>query len=179
MMFTTPVDASNTYAGTSARLRVAFFWHGLDRGGDRSAAYDDGELARDRSAIDCFIYFHLFAQDEEDAIMSVTHAQPVDAIGVLPAADAPHATKTVTLIKTTSLEVIRLVLPAGKQLANHCVPGEITLQCLVGAATLEADGRSCELAAGTMAFLSGGVAHSLAAKTDATLLLTILLVPKG
>ena len=36
------------------------------------------------------------------------------------------------LFKTEELEVIRLVLAAGKSLPPHKVPGEITIQCLEG-----------------------------------------------
>jgi len=111
--------------------------------------------------------------------MSVTHAQPGEAIGVLPAAGDPHAAQTVTLIKTASLEVIRLVVPAGKQLAPHRAPGEITLQCISGSATLQAGDKSCNLSPGMLTFLAGGQEHALRAKEDSILLLTILLAPKG
>jgi quercetin dioxygenase-like cupin family protein len=111
--------------------------------------------------------------------MSVSHAQPGEAIGVLPAAGSANESKSVTLIKTATLEVIRLVVPAGKQLAQHRVPGEIMLQCLAGSATLDTDEGKCELTAGELTHLAGGQEHSLNAKEDSILLLTILLAPKG
>jgi quercetin dioxygenase-like cupin family protein len=111
--------------------------------------------------------------------MSVSHAQPGEAIGVLPAAGSANESKSVTLIKTASLEVIRLVVPAGKQLAKHRVPGEITLECLMGSATLDTDQGKCELSAGKLTYLAGGQEHSLRASEDSVLLLTILLAPKG
>ena len=111
--------------------------------------------------------------------MSVSHARAGEAIRLLPAAGSPHETQTVTLIKTTSLEVIRLVLPAGKKLAQHRVAGEITLQCLTGSATLVTGAGNCELSAGMLTYLTGGQEHSLTTKEDSTLLLTILLTHKG
>ena len=111
--------------------------------------------------------------------MSVSHAQPGEAIGVLPAAGSESESKSVTLIKTATLEVIRLVVPAGKQLAKHRVPGEITLQCLAGSATLDTGTGNCELSAGELTYLAGGQEHSLSAKEDSILLLTILLAAKG
>jgi quercetin dioxygenase-like cupin family protein len=110
--------------------------------------------------------------------MAIPHARPAEPVDVFSPAGAP-AELTTTLIKTESLEVIRLVMQAGKEFDQHQVPGEITLQCLTGSATLRVDGQSCELAAGKMTFLSGGQGHSLVARADSTLLLTILLSPKS
>jgi quercetin dioxygenase-like cupin family protein len=114
----------------------------------------------------------------EDSIMSVSHAQAGEPISVLPAAGSPHAAQTVTLIKTASLEVIRLVLPAGKELAPHHVPGEITLQCLSGRVTVGTANGPCELSSGMLVFLSGGEEHSVLAHEPSTLLVTILLSSK-
>jgi quercetin dioxygenase-like cupin family protein len=111
--------------------------------------------------------------------MSVSHAQPGEVIGVLPAAGDPHASKTVTLIKTAALEVIRLVLPAGKELAPHHVPGEITIQCLAGRVTLQTPHGPCEMSSGMLTFLAGGEEHSVFAHEASTLLVTILLAPKA
>lgn len=111
--------------------------------------------------------------------MSVAHAQPGEVIGLLPAANDPHASQTVTLVKTASLEVIRLVLPAGKVLAPHHVPGEITVQCLTGRITLQTARGPCEMSSGQLTFLAGGDKHSVTAHEASTLLVTILLAAKG
>jgi quercetin dioxygenase-like cupin family protein len=110
--------------------------------------------------------------------MAQPHARPGEPVNVLSADKAPPALTT-TLIKTETLEVIRLVMSAGKEFAQHQVAGEITLQCLSGSATLHFDGQSCELSPGAMTYLSGGQAHSLLAREDSSLLLTILLSPKS
>ena len=111
--------------------------------------------------------------------MSLHHAQPGEVVSLAAAPGSPQASQTATLIKTASLEVIRLVLPAGKELAPHRVAGEITLQCLTGRVTLQSPNGPSELAAGTLTFLSGGEEHSVVAHEASTLLVTILLEPKS
>ena len=111
--------------------------------------------------------------------MSVSHAQPGEAIGVLPSSGDSHGGQTVTLVKTASLEVIRLVLPAGKVLAPHHVPGEITVQCLAGRVTLQTARGPCEMSRGQLTFLAGGEEHAVTAHEASTLLVTISLAPKS
>jgi quercetin dioxygenase-like cupin family protein len=93
----------------------------------------------------------------------------------IPHAAAGEPVKTTTLIKTNSLEVIRLVLPAGKALPTHQVAGEITVQCLEGRVAFTGGATTRELAAGDLLYLSGGEPHSLRGVSDATALVTILL----
>jgi len=82
---------------------------------------------------------------------------------------------TNTLVKTDRLEVIRLVVPAGKDIPPHQVAGEITVQCLEGRVAFTAGGATRELAAGQMLYLAGNQPHSLRGIEDASILVTILL----
>lgn len=107
--------------------------------------------------------------------MAIPHAQPGDMIDISPLGDKLPETQTSTLVKTDSLEVLRLVLPAGKQIDPHTVPGEITVQCLEGKAVFTARGKDQELTPGQMLYLAGGDEHALRAVEDASLLVTILL----
>jgi quercetin dioxygenase-like cupin family protein len=107
--------------------------------------------------------------------MAIPHAQPGQPLIICPTAGTSAPQQTTTLIKTDSLEVIRVVMSKGKQLARHTVLGEIMLQCLSGSATLYFGERECELSPGTLTYLSGGQEHSLTANTDSSLLLTIVL----
>lgn len=111
--------------------------------------------------------------------MSLPHARPGEAVSLTAAAGSPQESQTATLIKTASLEVIRLVLPAGKEIAPHRVAGEVTVQCLSGRVTLQTACGPCELASGTLTFLTGGEEHSVLAHEASTLLVTILLGPKS
>jgi quercetin dioxygenase-like cupin family protein len=111
--------------------------------------------------------------------MAISHAKPTERVNVRPLGERFSTAQTTTLVKTDSIEVIRLVLPAGKEIARHEVPGEITLQCLEGKIQVCAGDSACELAAGELIYVSSSAPHSLHADEDSSLLLTILLRPKG
>jgi quercetin dioxygenase-like cupin family protein len=83
------------------------------------------------------------------------------------------------LVKTASLEVVRLVVPAGKDIANHTAPGEVTVQCLEGAVDFTADGRTHRLTAGRLIYLAAGALHALHGVVDASVLVTIVRCDPG
>jgi len=107
--------------------------------------------------------------------MAIPHAQPCQVIDLHPLADTLAASKTTTLIKTPHIEVIRMVLPAGKVLSEHKAPGEITVQCLEGKIAFIALGKTQELTAGQLLYLGAREPHSVKCIEDASFLLTILL----
>ena len=107
--------------------------------------------------------------------MAIPHASPGQPIDVRPLGPAIARARTAALFKTEQIEVMRLVLPAGKSVPSHKVAGEITIQCLEGKVELTAGGRSQLLCAGELLYLSGGVPHSLLAIGDASALVTIVL----
>ncbi len=110
--------------------------------------------------------------------MAIPHARPGEVIDVRPLGASLVKTKTETLVKTESLEVIRIVMPAGKDIARHEVPGEITVQCLEGNIEFSVGELKRELTAGTLLYLEGASKHSLRANVDSSLLVTILLEHK-
>ncbi|MBV8035739.1 cupin domain-containing protein [Roseateles sp.] len=107
--------------------------------------------------------------------MAILHALPGQAVDVRPLGAGLAQEKTSALFKSEDLEVMRLVLPAGKSLPPHSVPGEITLQCIEGALLITAEGRSHALGAGQLLYLAGGVMHGVTAVEDASALVTIAL----
>jgi quercetin dioxygenase-like cupin family protein len=107
--------------------------------------------------------------------MAIPHATPGQVIDVRPLGPALSNTVTTTLIKTARLEVLRLVVPAGKDIPSHKVAGEITVQCLEGRVAFTALGQTRELHAGQMCYLSGGEEHLVKGLDDASVLVTILL----
>jgi quercetin dioxygenase-like cupin family protein len=109
--------------------------------------------------------------------MAIPHAKSGEVIDLRPAGEAPTPALMSILIKTDRLEVIRLVVPAGKELPHHQVAGEITVQRLEGRVTFTAGATSRELRAGQMLYLAGDEPHSLRGIEDASVLLTILLHP--
>jgi quercetin dioxygenase-like cupin family protein len=96
---------------------------------------------------------------------------------VAPLGAALAQARTAALIKATQLEVVRLVLPAGQALREHRVPGEITVQCLEGEVEFDLPGATRRLVAGDWLHLAAREPHALRALGDASLLVTICLLP--
>jgi quercetin dioxygenase-like cupin family protein len=109
--------------------------------------------------------------------MALHHVKPGEIVDLKPLGEKLNGTKTSALAKSDSFEAIRLVVPAGKEIAAHVVPGEITLHCLEGRILLELDDETIELAASEWVYLEGGKRHALKGVEDSSLLLTILFVP--
>lgn len=109
--------------------------------------------------------------------MSIQHAAPGEIIHLLLGA-ALGSSKTTTLMKAGDLELIRLVLPADKDIPLHKAPGEITVQCLEGRVAFTTEGKTQELAAGQLLFLAAGQPHAVKGIVDSSLLVTLLL-PSG
>jgi quercetin dioxygenase-like cupin family protein len=99
----------------------------------------------------------------------------MDVVDVRPLGASLQSAHTTTLVKTDQLELIRLVLPEGKSIAEHAVDGEITVQCLEGSVEFRSNDLTRVLAGGQLVYLTGGSKHSVRAVTDASLLITILL----
>lgn len=107
--------------------------------------------------------------------MAIPHANPIEPINVRPLGERISTAQTTTLVKTDSLEVLRLVLPAGKEISPHEVAGEITLQCLEGKVQVRGEESQCVLTAGELMYAPGSATHSLRAEADTSVLLTIVL----
>lgn len=107
--------------------------------------------------------------------MGIPHAASGQIVDVRPLGKSLAQSVTTTLVKTDRLEVIRLVLPAGKEIPSHKVPGEITVQCLEGEVEFSTGGQSQVLSAGQLLYLRGNEPHSLKGIQDASVLVTIQL----
>ncbi len=107
--------------------------------------------------------------------MAIAHAASGQVIDVQPLAHQFCDARTVALFKSNELEVMRLVMPAGKTMPMHGIKGEVTVHCLEGAVELTAHGQTQRLAAGQLVWLEGGVEHALTAVQNSSLLLTIVL----
>jgi quercetin dioxygenase-like cupin family protein len=108
--------------------------------------------------------------------MALPHAISGQAISIqLQPGEDLQQFSSIALAKTEHLELIRMVMPAGRALAEHAVKGQVTVQCLHGEVALDAHGRTVLLRAGELLYLQGGAQHALRANADSILLLTILL----
>ena len=111
--------------------------------------------------------------------MAIPHAKPGTVIDVRPLGGALVNMMTATLIKTDTLEVIRIVMPAGKDIPRHKVLGEITVQCLEGSVEFHIGELKREMTAGSLLYLEGSDEHWLHANEDSSLLVTIILTHKA
>ena len=107
--------------------------------------------------------------------MAQPHLAPGQIGSVLPLGSRLAQTPSYALLKAPQLEVIRMVLPAGKTMPGHQVAGEITVQCLEGVIDFEIAGQSQRMRQGDFLHLAGGVAHQLTGVEDASALVTICL----
>jgi quercetin dioxygenase-like cupin family protein len=109
--------------------------------------------------------------------MALTHYKPGQPMPVAPLGVQLPQASTHALLKTPSLELIRIVMRAGEALPPHQVRGELTLQCIEGEVEVSMDGQVCLLRAHELLLMSPQVQHALRAQLDSSLLLTIQLPP--
>jgi quercetin dioxygenase-like cupin family protein len=107
--------------------------------------------------------------------MAIPHAQPGQAIDVKPLGSRIAQETTVALFKSADLEVMRLVLLAGRSLPPHSVHGEITIQCIEGALEVALESGTQVLQPGQMLYLAGGASHGVKALQDSSALVTVAL----
>lgn len=107
--------------------------------------------------------------------MAIPHAKPGEVVDVRPLGAALASAQTQTLVRTEQVEVIRLVVPAGKEIEEHKAKGAIVVQCLEGRVAFTALGKTRNLEAGKLLYLPTGEPHTVKGVEDASLLLTILL----
>jgi len=107
--------------------------------------------------------------------MALPHAQSGQIVSVRPLGERlPEAVST-ALLKAGQLEVIRVVLPTGRSMKEHQVPGEATVQCIEGVVEFASDGAVQQLHPGDFVHLAPRALHSLTAVRPASLLVTICL----
>ena len=107
--------------------------------------------------------------------MAIPHASSGQIVDIHPADGTLPSAKSFALFKSEQLEVIRLVLPAGKSFPPHRVAGEITVQCLDGRIDISVDDISQVLRAGQLMYVAAGVLHGLVGIEDSSALVTIVL----
>jgi quercetin dioxygenase-like cupin family protein len=109
--------------------------------------------------------------------MAQPHLQSGDVMALRPLGDAIAGARTTALLKAAQLEVMRVVLLAGRGLPEHAVPGECTLLGIEGTAELRLRDRRLLLRAGDFIHLAANEPHAVHAVEDTSLLLTICLAP--
>ena len=108
--------------------------------------------------------------------MAIPHALPGQVIDVSPLGARLADERSIALFKSNDLEVMHIVLMAGKEFPLHKVAGEVTIQCVEGELLVTAQGTNCTLRAGQLLYLQRDVLHGLGALQDASALVTIALL---
>lgn len=107
--------------------------------------------------------------------MAIHHAVSGELINIRPLGSSIGTTRTSTLYKTQHLEVFRMVLLAGKEMPEHKVAGELTVQCLEGSIEFSIGSTRDVMHPGDLKCLAGGIPHALRAIEDSSVLVTLLL----
>ena len=107
--------------------------------------------------------------------MALPHASPLDIINVAPLGEKLERAVSTSLIKTRRLQLLHLVLPAHKDQPFHHVDEECTLHCLEGVVEVVMGAGTRQLNAGTLVVLPAKESHSLRARTDCAVLVTLIL----
>ena len=111
--------------------------------------------------------------------MAIAHARSGEVVDVSPFGRRLADEKTSALFKANDLEVMRVVLRAGKSLPPHKVAGEITIQCIEGAVVVSEGNDQHTLRAGQLLYLRGGIVHGVTALEDSSALVTVALARSG
>lgn len=106
--------------------------------------------------------------------MALKHARPGEVVDLRPLGPRITAAKTSAIVRTSSFEMVRLVVPAGTVIPSHKVSGQITLHCVEGHVQVGLTGNTLDMKAGDWIYLEGCAPHSVKGIEDASLLLTIL-----
>jgi quercetin dioxygenase-like cupin family protein len=107
--------------------------------------------------------------------MALPHAKLLDVVNIGPLGPALHDAVSTSLIKTDRLQLLHLVLPARRDIAEHHVDDECTIHCLEGDVEVQMPGGTRRLGPHQLVVLPAGQPYSLSARADSALLMTLLL----
>ncbi|KQW52043.1 MULTISPECIES: hypothetical protein [unclassified Roseateles] len=107
--------------------------------------------------------------------MALPHAQLLDVIGVGPLGSSLHDAVSTSLLKTRRLQLLHLVLPAHRDQPEHDVDDECTVHCLEGDVEVRMPGGTRRLGPNQLVVLPARQRHSLSARVDSAVLVTLLL----
>jgi quercetin dioxygenase-like cupin family protein len=108
--------------------------------------------------------------------MALHHAAPGEVVDLDGWGEDLPSGGTKAIVKTDEMELIRMALPAGKELDTHSVAGPLVIHCLSGSIEIDAMGKTEVLNAGRLVHLAPGEPHAVRAKEDARVLLTVVFV---
>jgi quercetin dioxygenase-like cupin family protein len=107
--------------------------------------------------------------------MALPHAQLLDVIRIGPLGPALRDAVSTSLLKTERLQLLHLVLPAHRDWPMHEVGDECTVHCLEGDVEVRMPGGTRRLGPDELVVLPARQRHSLNARADSAVLVTLLL----
>ena len=107
--------------------------------------------------------------------MALPHARPLDVISVTPLGPKLSGAVSTSLLKTERIQLQHIVLLAHAEQPEHKVDDECTIHCLEGDVEVVMPGGIRRLGAGNLIVLPAEQKHSLRARTDCAVLVTLLL----
>jgi quercetin dioxygenase-like cupin family protein len=107
--------------------------------------------------------------------MALPHAQLLDVINVAPLGEKLRGAVSTSLIKTDRIQLLHMVLSAHQDQPHHHVDDECTVHCLEGQVEVVTGADVKKLGPGSVVVLPARQQHSLRARTDCALLVTLLL----
>jgi quercetin dioxygenase-like cupin family protein len=107
--------------------------------------------------------------------MALPHAQLMDIVNVAPLGEALANAVSTSLIKTDRLQLLHMVMRAHQDQPQHHVSDECTIHCLEGDVEVVMPAGDRRLRAGQLVVLPAGEKHSLRARADSAILVTLIL----
>ncbi len=111
--------------------------------------------------------------------LSALRASPGEIVDVRPLGSELTTAQVVPLMKTSDLEVFRVVVPSGTTVPKHEFSREVIVHCLEGRARLVSPGEIHDLSAGQLLFYSSDEPFSVLGLEDASLLITAAVSKTG
>ena len=112
-------------------------------------------------------------------MLSVVRASPGEVVNVRPLGSELATAQVVPLMRTSELEVFRVVVPSGTTVPTHEYSREVIVHCLEGRARLVSPGQSHDLSAGQLLYYSSDELFSVVGLEDASLLITAAVSKTG
>jgi quercetin dioxygenase-like cupin family protein len=107
--------------------------------------------------------------------MALPHAEHLDVINVAPLGDQLEGQVSTSLIKTDRIQLLHLVLAPHQDQPQHHVDDESTIHCLEGEVEVVMGSGVRKLRPGNVIVLPPKQQHSLRARTQCAVLVTLLL----
>lgn len=92
---------------------------------------------------------------------------------------ASDTSDKITLVKTPQVEVIQLIVPAGRDVPTHKAHGELVVHCLEGRVSFLALENTYDLIPGQLLYLSIDEPFSIRAVENASVLMTLIAAKTG